>query len=250
MMMAEALFEERGLAVDPVEAQQAAEACARTVAVFRSQVRHFSAGEDADAFSRLLTDSGCRFATQTETQAASDPPDFSAAELDAEGILESARLLQAGSNAFVEIFETRTKRRAEQLRKLAPGARGPLHGLSFAIKDVFVLPKRLPTAGVGDGHRWVGPPSTVVAALEGAGATAVGATMLDPWCYIPLGINPFFGRVRYPPGGDRLTGGSSSGSAVAVASRVVPFALGTDTGGSVRLPAALCGVYGLKTTHG
>lgn len=151
-------------------------------------------------------------------------------------------------NAFIELFpdaEEQARALSADDQQLAPW------GLPFAYKDVFVTTGRQPTAGVGHGYRWGGGPTSVaLARLAAAGAIAIGALNLDPHCYAATGLNPYFGRVLNPRAPRFAVGGSSSGSAAAVAAGIVPFALGTDTGGSVRIPAALCGVLGFKPTAG
>lgn len=157
---------------------------------------------------------------------------------------------QARLNAFVEVFADSAEREARDLRGGEELARAPLACLPFAYKDVFASPDRLPTCGVGLDHRWKGPPSRSLSRLRRAGCVPIGATGLDPHSFAATGLNPYFGRVRNPADPRFAAGGSSAGSAAAVAAGVVPFALGTDTGGSVRIPAALCGVFGFKPTHG
>jgi amidase len=135
-----------------------------------------------------------------------------------------------------------------------PGAaQGPLHGLSFAAKDVFDV------AGsrTGFGHpAWLAshePASETAAAvtrLLDAGADLVGRTISDELCYSLSGENSHYGTPTNPRNPDRLPGGSSSGSAVAVAGGLVDFAIGTDCGGSVRVPASYCGLFGMRPTHG
>jgi Asp-tRNA(Asn)/Glu-tRNA(Gln) amidotransferase A subunit family amidase len=159
---------------------------------------------------------------------------------------ERARQIQDVTNAFIEIFDD-----AEPSAVASPWPlSSPLAGLPFAYKDVLSQPGRLPTSGVGLGHRWSGPESTTLATLRKLGAVAVGATNLDPHSYMPVGLNRDFGRTLNPHDRRFTVGGSSSGSAAAVAAGAVPFAIGADTGGSVRIPAALCGVHGLKTSYG
>jgi len=130
---------------------------------------------------------------------------------------------------------------------------GPLAGLTFAAKDVFDIAG----ARTGYGHPdWLAThdPATetaeAVAQIVGAGAVLVGRTVCDELCYSLSGANSHYGAPRNPRAADRLAGGSSSGSAVAVAGGLVDFALGTDCGGSIRVPAAYCGVYGVRPTHG
>jgi amidase len=130
---------------------------------------------------------------------------------------------------------------------------GPLHGLTFAVKDVFDI------AGhrTGNGNPvWLEthPPATqtasAVAHLLAAGGRMAGKTHTDELAYSLNGENVHYGTPTNPRAPGRIPGGSSSGSAAAVAGGLVDFALGTDCGGSVRLPASYCGIYGIRTTHG
>ncbi|WP_210494093.1 amidase [Microvirga antarctica] len=160
--------------------------------------------------------------------------------------LQRAQMSGPGLNCFIETFPGDAMRRAAEMTLT-----GSLSGLSFAYKDVFATADRHPTAGVGRGFRWVGaPPSESLARLARAGAIPIGSLNLDPHCYTATGFNAAFGRVLNPNGPAFAVGGSSSGAAAAVSAGIVPFALGTDTGGSTRIPAALCGVFGLKPTYG
>ncbi len=131
-----------------------------------------------------------------------------------------------------------------------PPANAPLRGLPFAIKDLFHLAGHA-TAGSGKlPVRRARRDGTLVARLRELGAIPVGKTHLHEFAYGLTGENPHFGNVDHPyhPGHD--AGGSSSGSAAAVAAGLVPFALGTDTGGSLRVPAAFCGLYSWRETPG
>jgi aspartyl-tRNA(Asn)/glutamyl-tRNA(Gln) amidotransferase subunit A len=133
----------------------------------------------------------------------------------------------------------------------AVGAAGPLHGVPYAYKDVFAHDGRTPTVGArGVRVELRARRSTVLDRLEDAGAVALGTLNLDPFAYATTGLNPDFGDARNPWDRSRIAGGSSGGAAAAVAAGAVPFAVGTDAGGSVRIPAALCGVTGLKPTYG
>jgi amidase len=130
---------------------------------------------------------------------------------------------------------------------------GPLRGLSFAVKDVFDITGRR----TGNGHPlWLethAPAARTASAVErllAAGARMVGKTQTDELAYSLNGENVHYGTPANPHAPGRVPGGSSSGSAVAVAGGVVDFALGTDCGGSVRLPASYCGIYGIRTSHG
>jgi aspartyl-tRNA(Asn)/glutamyl-tRNA(Gln) amidotransferase subunit A len=165
----------------------------------------------------------------------------------------SAAALNPTLNCFVDIFSEVdvSSQPSQKISNRLNRVDSVLQGMPYAYKDVFASEKRRPTAGVGLGYRWG---STAVSRsllrLEQAGAVAIGATNLDPHCYAATGLNPFMGRTKNPKGLNYMAGGSSSGSAAAVAAGIVPFALGTDTGGSARIPASLCGVYGFKPSHG
>ncbi|KAF7004964.1 hypothetical protein CFC21_020122 [Triticum aestivum] len=129
----------------------------------------------------------------------------------------------------------------------------PLHGLTFAIKDIFDVAGRVTGFGTPDWARTHAPAAAtapaVLAALA-AGATGVGKTVMDEMAYSINGENAHYGTPANPCAPGRVPGGSSSGSAVAVAASLADFALGTDTGGSVRVPAAYCGIFGLRPSHG
>ena len=136
---------------------------------------------------------------------------------------------------------------------LAPTGRGPLDGVTFAIKDLFDVAGVVTTGGSPDWARTHGPAAgtaPVVAALLAAGANAVGKTKTVELAFGLTGENPFHGTPLNPRVRRRLPGGSSCGSVAAVAAGIVPLALGSDTGGSVRIPASYCGLYGLRPTQG
>jgi len=137
--------------------------------------------------------------------------------------------------------------------KRQPLAAGPLHNLTFAVKDLIDIAGEVTGGGNPDWARTHGPAdqdAPAVQQLRQAGATLHGKTITDELAFSLEGANAHFGTPRNPRAPDRLPGGSSSGSAVAVAAGLVDFALGTDTGGSVRVPAAFCGVFGFRPTHG
>ncbi len=126
----------------------------------------------------------------------------------------------------------------------------PLAGVPFAIKDLFHV-AGLPTRAGGIlPARPAKRDGALIAALRTAGAVPVGKTHLHEFAYGLTGENPHFGDVVHPQFPDRTAGGSSSGSAAVVAAGVVPFALGTDTGGSLRVPAAFCGLYSWREQPG
>jgi amidase len=133
----------------------------------------------------------------------------------------------------------------------APG--GPLAGLTFAAKDLFDVAGYPTGAGNPDWARTHPVPARhawAVQRLLDAGATLIGKTITDEVSLGILGENPFDGTPLNPAAPDRVPGGSSSGSASAVAQGLCDTALGTDTGGSVRVPASFCGLYGIRPTHG
>ena len=136
---------------------------------------------------------------------------------------------------------------------LAGAATGPLAGLTFAVKDLIDI-AGVPTGGGNpDWPRFAPTPARhawVVQRLLDAGASVAGKTITDEVSLGILGENAHDGTPLNPAAPDRVPGGSSSGSASAVAGRVCDFALGTDTGGSVRVPSSFCGLYGIRPTHG
>ena len=168
-----------------------------------------------------------------------------------DGVSRSVRMAfstGADLNAFAEVFDRRVNEQAARPGSV-PG--NWLEGMPFAFKDIFSCSYRSPECG--SGGRVTGlvrEHSPLITSMENAGAVAVGATNLDPWCYTTTGINALTGSAVHPDDPDLLVGGSSSGSAVAVAADIVPLAVGSDTGGSIRIPAALCGVFGYKPTNG
>lgn len=156
-------------------------------------------------------------------------------------------------NAFITVTADRARRRASELdAELSTGRdRGPLHGIPIAVKDLIHMRGVRTTAGslvfkdmIADHD------AQVVTRLEAAGAVIAGKTGLHELAYGITSNNPHFGAVRNPRDLARIPGGSSGGSGAAVAAGIVPMALGTDTGGSIRIPASFCGCVGLKPTFG
>ena len=130
---------------------------------------------------------------------------------------------------------------------------GPADGLRLAVKDAIDIAGTVTTAGckaLADEGRVATEDAVCVQTARAAGARIVGKANLHELCFGTTGANPTFGDPVNPKYPDLVPGGSSSGSAVAVALGEADVAFGTDTGGSVRLPAACCGIAGLKTTHG
>lgn len=130
---------------------------------------------------------------------------------------------------------------------------GSLNGLTFAVKDVFNIQGETSGAGNPDWLRTHEPATSTAPALLTLlenGATLEGTTQTDELMYSLNGENAHYGTPTNPLASDRIPGGSSSGSAVAAAAGLADFAVGTDTGGSVRIPSSYCGLYGFRPTHG
>ena len=136
---------------------------------------------------------------------------------------------------------------------LAGSGRGPLAGRSFMVKDLFAIAGRKVSIGNPDWYAAASPAAETAPALLrllDAGATLTGITICDEFLYSVLGTNIHYGTPVNIRALRHVTGGSSCGSAAAVAAAMCDFALGSDTGGSIRVPAAFCGLYGLRPTHG
>src|ERR1700720_3390456 len=136
--------------------------------------------------------------------------------------------------------------------KLAKGnAGGALHGVPLAHKDMYYDAGKVVTCGSKIRREFVATAtSTALQRLKDAGTIRLGSLQMAEFAYGPTGHNAHYGPVHNPWGIDHITGGSSSGSGSAVAARLTFAALGSDTGGSIRMPAHFCGVTGLKTTYG
>jgi aspartyl-tRNA(Asn)/glutamyl-tRNA(Gln) amidotransferase subunit A len=166
-------------------------------------------------------------------------------------LLEQARRLDPLLACFIDLAERSATKRAAELDGAGEEGAGPLSGVPFAHKDIFVRDGVRPTGGArAVPMRLRARTSTVLERLDAAGAVSLGTLNLDQFGYAATGANPDFGDTRNPWDLTRIAGGSSSGAAAAVASGIVPFALGSDTGGSVRIPASFCGVVGIKPTFG
>ena len=156
-------------------------------------------------------------------------------------------------NAFMAIEPESALAAADEAdAALAKGnLRGPLHGVPLAHKDMYYDEGKVVTCGSLIRRDYVATTtSTALQRLKDAGTIRLGSLQMVEFAFGPTGHNPHYGAVRNPWNVDHITGGSSSGSGSAVAARLTFAALGSDTGGSIRMPAHFCGVTGLKTTVG
>jgi aspartyl-tRNA(Asn)/glutamyl-tRNA(Gln) amidotransferase subunit A len=160
---------------------------------------------------------------------------------------------QPAINAFVRLEREEALAAAAAADAALAGGRaiGALHGVPLAHKDMYYVAGKLAECGSKLRKGFVAPAtSTALSHLEKAGTIRLGALHMSEFAYSPTGHNAHLGPARNPWDPTRITGGSSSGSGAAVAARLVYAALGSDTGGSIRLPAHFCGVTGLKPTYG
>ena len=176
----------------------------------------------------------------------------SAVELAAAATARISRL-NSKLNAFITVTAEQAREEARQAdAELAAGRdRGPLHGIPIAVKDLFCTRGVRTTCGSKVYEDFVpGIDAAVVERLRMAGAVMLGKLNMHEMAYGITSANPHFGPVRNPWNLEHSPGGSSGGSAAAVAAQLVYAAMGSDTGGSIRIPAAFCGVVGLKPTYG
>ncbi len=166
--------------------------------------------------------------------------------------LELAHQINKDLNAFITILDSAIEDAKEIDRKIANGEDvGELAGIPFTVKDLYLVKNTKTTSSSRLMEDFVAPyTATVVQKCMDEGAILIGKCNSDPWGFGGSGENSGFGPTKNPYDLTRTPGGSSSGSAASLASGVGFFSLGTDTGGSVRLPASFCGLYGLKPTYG
>ena len=177
--------------------------------------------------------------------------EISAVEL-AETCLGRIAACQKDTNAFVRwdretTLEQARKRDAEAVRGRFAG---PLHGIPIAVNYNYLTAEYATTAGSKVYPEGTNRDATAISRLKQAGAIVIGKTNMHEWAYGATNDKSVYGPTRNPWNNANMTGGSSGGLGAALAARMVPAALGSDTGGSVRIPAAACGGSGIKPTYG
>jgi aspartyl-tRNA(Asn)/glutamyl-tRNA(Gln) amidotransferase subunit A len=189
--------------------------------------------------------------TLTELAAGLRARKFSSVEVT-RALLERVTRHQSALNAFISVTADQALAAAHAAdQALAAGGGGALTGVPIAHKDLFCTRGVRTTCGSRMLDNFVSPyDATVVTKLRGAGAVTLGKTNMDEFAMGSSNETSFYGPVRNPWNRELVPGGSSGGSAAAVAARLVPGATATDTGGSIRQPAALCGITGMKPTYG
>ena len=177
--------------------------------------------------------------------------EYSSTEITTD-LLSRVKDLDKGLNSFITVTEEQALAQAKAAdERRAAGNATPWTGVPMAHKDIFCTKGVLTTCGSKMLSNFEAPyDATVVENFNNAGAVSLGKTNMDEFAMGSSNETSYFGPVKNPWDTDRVPGGSSGGSAAAVAARLVPGATATDTGGSIRQPAALCGITGLKPTYG
>ncbi len=187
----------------------------------------------------------------TELAAGLRAGNFSSVELT-RACLERVERHDGGLNCFITVTAAQALAAADAAdARIKTGTAAPLTGIPFAHKDIFCTRGVKTSCGSRMLDNFTAPyDATVTRRLQDAGAVMVGKTNMDEFAMGSSNETSYYGPVKNPWDATRVPGGSSGGSAAAVAARLVPAGTGTDTGGSIRQPAALCGITGLKPTYG
>jgi aspartyl-tRNA(Asn)/glutamyl-tRNA(Gln) amidotransferase subunit A len=170
-----------------------------------------------------------------------------------EAALRRISQLNPKLNAFITILEKSAREDAKRADSMIKEGnyRGPLHGIPISLKDLIYVKGVRSTSGSKILSNFVPQyDSTVVKKLKDAGAIIIGMNNTHEFASGITNINPHYGSSKNPWDGNRMSGGSSGGSAVAVSAGMTPVSIGTDTSGSIRVPSSLCGLFGLKPTYG
>ncbi|WP_447045112.1 Asp-tRNA(Asn)/Glu-tRNA(Gln) amidotransferase subunit GatA [Vreelandella sp. H-I2] len=189
--------------------------------------------------------------TLTQLAAALKSGEFSSRELTTH-YLQRIDKADGKLNSFISVTAEQALKQAEKAdSERAAGSAGPLTGIPLALKDIFCTRDVKTSCGSKMLDNFIAPyNATVVEKLNAAGTISLGKTNMDEFAMGSSNENSFYGPVKNPWDLTAVPGGSSGGSAAAVAAGLVPAAMGTDTGGSIRQPAAFCGITGLKPTYG